>query len=79
MAHYQGLAFATRAYEGGGYGYATRDGIEIHLGAATVPDGPTSSAYLWIEEADQLAAAWRSQVWQSIRPKTPNGASTREP
>lgn len=32
MAHYERLGFTTRAYQGGGYAYATRDGIEIHLG-----------------------------------------------
>jgi hypothetical protein len=32
LAHYQRLGFATREYAGGGYGYATRDGVEIHLG-----------------------------------------------
>jgi hypothetical protein len=37
LAHYERLGFATREYEGGGYGFATRDGIEIHLGL--VPAG----------------------------------------
>lgn len=60
MAHYQRLGFATRAYEGGGYGYATRDGIEIHLGMVPSTDRRTSSAYLWVEDADELARAWRS-------------------
>ncbi len=60
MAHYQQLGFATRAYEGGGYGYATRDGIEIHLGVVSAQDGGSNSAYLWVEDADTLAAAWRS-------------------
>jgi hypothetical protein len=31
MAHDDRLGFTTRAYVGGGYGFATRDGIEIHL------------------------------------------------
>lgn len=60
MAHYQRLGFATRSYEGGGYAYATRDGIEIHLGTPTVKDGRTSSGYLWVADADGLAEAWRS-------------------
>jgi predicted enzyme related to lactoylglutathione lyase len=58
MAHYQRMGFATRAYEGGSYAYATRDGIEVHLGLA--PDsGSRGSAYLWVEDADELAASWR--------------------
>jgi len=61
IAHYRRLGFATRAYEGGGYAYATRDGIEIHLGMAADEDGRNSSAYLWVEDADKLAAAWRSE------------------
>jgi hypothetical protein len=61
LAHYRRLGFDTREYEGGGYGFVTRDGIEIHLGV--VPDiDPTSakhSAYLWVDDADELARAWR--------------------
>lgn len=60
MAHYHRLGFASRAYEGGGYGYATRDGIEIHLGVVPPGDRRTSAAYLWVQDADDLAQAWRS-------------------
>jgi uncharacterized glyoxalase superfamily protein PhnB len=60
MAHYERLGFAVRAYEGGGYAFATRDGIEIHLGLVPEADRRTSSAYLWVEDADQLTAEWRS-------------------
>lgn len=38
LAHYQRLGFVTSAYEGGGYGFATRDGIEIHLDASPADD-----------------------------------------
>jgi predicted enzyme related to lactoylglutathione lyase len=62
LAHYQRLGFDIREYEGGGYGYVTRDGVEIHLGV--VPDiSPSSakhSAYLWVDDADELAAAWQT-------------------
>jgi len=60
MAHYQRLGFETRAYEGGGYAFAIRDGIEIHLGL--VPDDARcpGSAYIWVEDADEVAATWRS-------------------
>ena len=62
LVHYQRLGFTTRAYDGGGYGYATRDGVEIHLGvvADTRGSSPTSSAYLWVDDADSLAWAWRA-------------------
>ena len=60
MAHYQRLGFTVRAYPGGGYGYATREEVEIHLGV--VPDGDWRgcSAYLFVDDADELAVAWRS-------------------
>jgi predicted enzyme related to lactoylglutathione lyase len=60
MAHYERLGFATREYEGGGYGFATRDGIEIHLGVVSADDHRINSAYLFVEDADQLAATWRA-------------------
>ncbi len=62
LAHYRRLGFATTEYAGGGYGYAKRDGIEIHLGL--VPEGDSrsirSTAYVWVDDADELAEAWRS-------------------
>jgi len=61
LAHYERLGFATREYEGGGYGYASRDGIEIHLGLVPAgdPRAIRSTAYLWVDNADELAQAWR--------------------
>jgi catechol 2,3-dioxygenase-like lactoylglutathione lyase family enzyme len=59
LAYYQRLGFATREYEGGGYGYATRDGVEIHLGLAQEADAH-ASAYLFVDDADALAQAWRA-------------------
>jgi hypothetical protein len=41
-------------------GFASRDGIEIHLGVVPGGDHRTSSAYLFVDNADDLAAAWRS-------------------
>lgn len=65
LAYYARLGFATSKYTGGGgaaggYGFARRDGIELHLG--TVAAGETTSpatAYLFVHDADALAAAWR--------------------
>ena len=62
LRHYQRLGFATRAYDKGGYGFATLDGAEIHLGAV-VPGGAATapaSAYLFVEDAGELAQAWAS-------------------
>jgi hypothetical protein len=56
--HYQRLGFATRTYKGGDYDFATLDGCEIHLGVVDNARGITpSSAYLFVEDADQLAHA----------------------
>lgn len=59
MSFYRRLGFTVRPYKGGGYGFALRDGIEIHLG---VPSGEhhSSSAYLFVDDADELAATWRA-------------------
>lgn len=60
MGHYRRLGFAVRAYAKGGYGFASRDGIEIHLGVVSDGDHHPGSAYLFVEDAEELAAAWRS-------------------
>lgn len=64
LAHYARLGFTTSEYTGdsaaGGYGFARRDGVELQLG--TVPTGRTASpvtAYLYVDDADALAAEWR--------------------
>jgi hypothetical protein len=60
MDHYRRLGFEVRAYSGGGYGFATRDEIEIHLGVVADDDRRTSSAYIFVDDADHLAEVWRS-------------------
>jgi len=60
LAHYARLGFSVRPYAGGGYGFASRDGIEIHLGVVPADDRRTGSAYLFVDDADDLASAWRS-------------------
>ena len=56
----RGWASPSGGIPGGGYGFATRDGIELHLGVAPDGDNRTSSAYLFVDDADELAAAWRA-------------------
>jgi hypothetical protein len=60
MEHYRRLGFAVRAYAGGDYGFASWHGIEIHLGVVPDDDRRVGSAYLFVADADELAAAWRS-------------------
>ena len=61
LPHYQKLGFATREYAGGGYGYAVRDDVELHLGVVSDanPAHTSHSAYLFVDDADALASAWR--------------------
>jgi hypothetical protein len=60
LAHYEGMGFAVRADEAGGYGFATRDGIEIHLGVVKDASQTQHSAYLFVDDARLLAERWRS-------------------
>lgn len=60
MVHYERLGFATRLYHGGGYAFARRGRIEIHLGTAPPPRQSANSAYLFVEDADELAQEWRA-------------------
>ena len=61
LSYYESLGFTTRSIGQGIYGFATRDGVELHLGL--VPDGhewTRTTAYLFVEDADELAAEWRA-------------------
>jgi len=60
LAHYERLGFEVRAYGGGGYGFAARDDVEIHLGVVADAHQRRNAAYLFVEDADQLAEEWRS-------------------
>lgn len=60
LKHYQSLGFTTRKYDEG-YGFAQLERVEVHLGV--VPEGQAatpSSAYLFVEDADDLAQRWTS-------------------
>jgi catechol 2,3-dioxygenase-like lactoylglutathione lyase family enzyme len=61
LAYYGRLGFDVREWRGGGYGFVTVEGVEIHLG--TEPDLDTrpdrrATAYLFVGDADALAQAW---------------------
>lgn len=61
LEHYARLGFTVEAYEGGEqYGYACRDGIEIHLAKVESVDQSTttSCAYLWVDDAVALHEEW---------------------
>lgn len=60
LRHYEILGFETEGYEGGGYGFAFRDDIELHLGQveALDPKANDISCYLFVHDADPLHAEW---------------------
>jgi hypothetical protein len=58
LAHYEQLGFTTRAYEGGGYGFGTRDGVELHLGVVPPDRAGAGTAHLFVDDTDDLAHAW---------------------
>jgi hypothetical protein len=70
LAYYSGLGFNTRAWHGGGYGFVTYDGVEIHLGVEPGLDSRPdrrSSAYLFVADSDALARTWRA-AGADVRP-----------
>jgi hypothetical protein len=69
LAHYERLGFGTRTYAGGGYGFAGRDGIELHLGVVADVEQHRASAYLFVPDADVLAATWRAAGVEVHRPE----------
>lgn len=61
LDHYRGLGFLVKAYEGGNeYGFAWRDGVEIHFTADVEFDQnrDAGQAYIHVEDADALASEW---------------------
>jgi hypothetical protein len=61
LAHYERLGFDVQAYDGGDfYGYASRDGIEIHLAKVREVDlaKNTCCVYVWVDDASALYREW---------------------
>jgi uncharacterized glyoxalase superfamily protein PhnB len=70
MAHYARLGFTTRSYEGGGYGFATADDVEIHLGVvANFHEHGHASAYLFVDDAGAIAARLEAVGVEVHRPQ----------
>src|SRR5580704_2214928 len=71
LHHYRRLTFATTKYVGGGYGYAVRDSVEIHLatGRHLDPTATRCAAYLWVDDSDALASEWEGAGVDVSRPE----------
>lgn len=74
LDHYERLGFTVEAYENGEhYGYASRDGVEIHLAKVDHVDHATttSCAYLWVDDANALHDEWaRAEIAGRLVPPT---------
>ncbi|KAK0649632.1 hypothetical protein B0T16DRAFT_457027 [Cercophora newfieldiana] len=71
LEHYKQLGFEVRRY-GDIYGYATRDGIQLHVSTSPHHDPLKTAgcAYLYVEDADAVHAVW-SKVEDAVRHVAP--------
>lgn len=60
LEHYRRLGFCVSAHGEGGYGFAERDGLSLHLRVVPElePARTTSAVYFYVEDADTLFAEW---------------------
>jgi len=78
LDHYAALGF--RIDDGGGdaYGFAARDGVELHLHASRY-HAPKGSAYLYVRDADALYEEWSQPgIGGRTDPAGPTGYGLRE-
>ncbi len=82
LDHYERLGFQVEAHEGADYyGYACRDGIEIHLAKVDCVDhaSTTSCAYVWVDDAQSLYEEWAAAaVDGQLRAPEETGYGLRE-
>ena len=79
--HYAALGFETEAWRGGGYGFASRDGVELHLSEVEghVPTTNVVSCYLFVGDADALHAEWaEARAGGQLEPPTDTDYGLRE-
>lgn len=80
LAHYASLGFQTLAYDNGHeYGFATRDGVQLHLAADPGHHIHPASAYLYVRDADALYQEWsRPGLAGHTHPAGPTAYKLRE-
>jgi len=66
LEFYARLGFDVRRYAGGGYGYATRGPVQLHVGVVPRAVSP-ASAYLVVDDADAVAREW-ADTGADVRP-----------
>jgi DNA-binding MarR family transcriptional regulator/catechol 2,3-dioxygenase-like lactoylglutathione lyase family enzyme len=78
LDHYAALGFRTDDGGGDAYGFAARDGVELHLHASHV-HAPKGSAYLYVRDADALYEEWTQPgIGGRTSPVGPTGYGLRE-
>jgi catechol 2,3-dioxygenase-like lactoylglutathione lyase family enzyme len=60
LAFYARLGFDVRRYAGDDYGFASRDGVQIHLGGLAGGEHHRASAYVYVADAGAVADEWRA-------------------
>jgi predicted enzyme related to lactoylglutathione lyase len=70
------LGFEVRSYEDGSqYGYASRDGVYVHLSA---PDPELWSAYAYVDDVDALHGELVERGAEILQPPTDKGYGVRD-
>jgi DNA-binding MarR family transcriptional regulator/uncharacterized glyoxalase superfamily protein PhnB len=81
LAHYATLGFSTFAHEeGDDYGFANRDGVDLHLAAHSEHDPQRpASAYLYVRDAAALYEEWtKPGIAGNTHPAEPTPYGMRE-
>ena len=60
LAFYARMGFEVRRYGPAPYGFASRDGVELHLGQVPESDRSKGSAYVFVDDSNAVAAEWRA-------------------
>lgn len=68
VAHYERLGFEISHYDDG-YAFAHRQGVNLHLDRTESPKPGGGMLYLHVDDADQLAAEWRSAAAEVTDPQ----------
>lgn len=68
--NYQRLGFTVTPHESGGYAFARRDEVAVHLAKVPQTDPLNSqvSIYLYTDDADALAELWENGPGRVVRP-----------
>lgn len=78
LDHYAALGFRADDDGGDAYGFAARDGVELHLHASHF-HAPKGSAYLYVRDADALYEEWtKPGIGGRTDPVGPTGYGLRE-